>query len=422
MTNGDSMTCGQCGKRQSAGTGSVRRGHKFRLYPSSDQQAVLERYAGVTRLVYNLAREQRETFWRQYRRATGRTLSFAAQSTQIKDLRAAFDFIAEVPFDALDAALKDLDGAYAAFFAGRARYPQYRRKGESDAFRLKGISCRTERLNAKWGQVYVPKLGFVKFRASRAILGEIKSVTFSRRDGWWVSFAAERPAEALAGSADQVGIDRGIARTLTLSNGEHIQAPDTLALLRRRKRAQKVLAHRKRGSRRYAAQRAKVARLNARMVRIRTDWSHRASTDIARRFGLVAIEALKIQNMTASAAGTIEAPGRNVRQKAGLNRRILEQCWGRFAAFLDYKLSERGGVLISVPAAYSSQTCASCGVVDARSRKSQADFNCVHCGHADNADVNAAKEILRRSTAPLGAEAGLARPVKRQPQETAHAA
>lgn len=315
------------------------------------------------------------------------------------------DWIADVPRSALEQVLRDLDKAYGAFFAGRASYPRPRAKGVNDAMRLEGRLVKHRRLNAKWAAVRLPTIGWMKFRETRAMPGRLLSVTISLRAGrWYVSFSREIEHETPESIAPAIGIDRGVARTLTLSTGEHMQAPDTSRLLTARKRAQKALARRKRGSRRYAAQRAKVARLNARMARIRTDWSHRASTGVARRFGLVAIEALKIQNMTASAAGTVAEPGRNVRQKAGLNRSILEQCWGRFATFLDYKLTERGGVLISVPPHYSSQTCASCGVVDARSRKSQATFECVHCGHADNADVNAAKEILRRSTASMDVE------------------
>jgi putative transposase len=245
----------------------------------------------------------------------------------------------------------------------------------------------------------------VKFRDTRARDGRALNLTISASNGaWHVAFAHEIEHEAAPNSAPTVGIDRGIAQTLTLSTGEVFQTPDLVATTKRCKRAQRVLARRKRGSRRYAAQRRRMAVLSARMARQRTDWCHRTSTDIGRRFGVVAIEDLKIKNMTASARGTVEAPGRMVAQKAGLNRSILEQCWGKFATFLDYKLAERGGQLISVPPHYTSQTCSACGVVDARSRESQAAFECVHCGHRDNADVNAAIEIRRRSTAFLGVE------------------
>jgi putative transposase len=383
----------------------MHRGYRYELKPSRAQASRLLAWAGATRFVYNLCLEQRRDFWRQYRRQTGQPLTWVVQSREVTELRATADWLEDVPRNALDRAVRDLDQAYQAFFAGRASYPRPRARGVNDAFRLKASDCPTRKLNGKWSAVRLPKIGWVKYRDTRERRGRLLSMTFSLSAGrWYVSFSHEIEHEVQPSTLPSVGIDRGVAQTLTLSTGDVLQAPDTRAVDKRRKRAQKALARCKRGSARRARQKARVAALSARTARIRADWCHRASTDIASRFGSVAVEDLKIRNMTASAKGTVERPGRNVRQKAGLNRSILEQCWGKFATFLEYKLTERGGVLISVPAAYTSQTCASCGVVDARSRKSQAVFACVHCDHTDNADVNAAKEILRRSTAWLGGE------------------
>ena len=168
-----------------------------------------------------------------------------------------------------------------------------------------------------------------------------------------------------------------------------------------------MLSRRKRGSKRYAKQRRRVAALQARGARIRRDWQHRKALDIARHFGDVGLEDLKIKNMTASAKATVEKPGRNVKQKSGLNRSILEQGWGGFEIILGYKLEERGGTLTVVPAPYSSQECFPCGHIDAKNRKSQAVFECVACGHKDHADLNSAKVLeRRRNTALLDVEGG----------------
>lgn len=400
----------------------ISRGFRFRLYPTPAQAEVLGQYVGVCRLVYNLALEQRRDFYRQYRRQEGRAISFASQSRELTQLRAEYDWIAAVPSAAQTYALRDLDKAFANFFAGRARYPTPRKRGLADTFRVKGRTSRAVQLNAKWSAVPVPNLGLVKFRRTREMIGDVRNVAFSHKAGcWFVSFGCDREAEVVGTNVLSVGIDRGVARTLTFSTGEHLQAPALQDLTNRRGQAQRVLARRQRGSKRYAAQRARVAVLRAKEARIRTAWCHEASTDIARRFGVVAIEALQITNMTASAGGTLAGPGKGVRQKAGLNRSILEQSWGRWADMLEYKLAERGGHLITVPAPFTSQTCASCGVVDAGSRESQAVFLCVACGHTDNADVNAAKEILRRCSAWLAVEAGAGRPLKRQPEENVYA-
>jgi putative transposase len=372
----------------------LHRGFRYALRPTPAQAQTLREWVGVTRLVYNLALEQRRDFWRQYRRATGMPLTWVTQSRELTDLRAQFDWIEAVPRGALDRAFRELHAAYVAFFTGRAGYPSPRVKGRHDSFGLQAKDVAVRRLNAKWSAVRLPKLGWVKFRDTRPALGRPLSISLALRAGrWTASFARELEHEAQPTCLPSVGIDRGVAQTLMLSTGEAHQAPNVSAIAARRARAQRAAARGTRGSARNRRQKAAVAALSARAARIRADWCHRTSTDIARRFGVVAIEDLKITNMTAAGRG-----------KRGLNRSILEQCWGKFARFLDYKLTERGGVLISVPAAYTSQTCAGCGVVDARSRKSQAVFACVHCSHEDNADVNAAKEILRRSTALLDVE------------------
>ena len=391
------------------------RGFRFALHPTPAQAETLGQWIGVTRLVYNLALEQRRDFWRQYRENEGRNISMFGQCRELTDLRRDFDWIGKPPRAPQEAALNDLDRAFTAFFKGTASYPTTRRLGLNDSLRFKSVQSPFKVLNGKWGAVLLRHdLGWLKFRLSRPIVGNPKTVTVTRHDGKWsVAFMADVGEAVEATSLPAVGIDRGIANTLSLSNGEHMQMADTLAVDRRVRQAQKVLARRKRGSRRYAKKRRCVARLSALRARMRSHWNHVASTDIARRFGLVAVEDLRIAKMTASAKGTNETPGRGVRQKAGLNRSILNQGWGQFAAMLDYKLEAAGGRLIYVPAAYTSQTCSACGVVDAQSRKSQAVFACVHCGHSAHADTNAALEISRRSTSVLLAEGGhLGRPVE----------
>jgi putative transposase len=258
-----------------------------------------------------------------------------------------------------------------------------------------------QQLNAKWSAVRLPKIGEVKFRDTRPLRGTIRNATVSlATDGWHIAFACQIEHDAPANVLPAIGVDRGVANTLTLSTGERMSLPGSLEMIERRKRkAQHVLARRKRGSRRYAKQRHRLARLQARAARIRKDWLHRASLDLSSRFGVVAIETLHIGNMTASTRGTVEEPGRNVRAKAGLNRSILAQGWYALEAMLAYKLEERGGRLVKVNPAFTSQTCSACWFVDAKSRESQAAFVCVACGHREHADVNAAVNILRRNTA-----------------------
>jgi putative transposase len=371
------------------------RGYRYRLYPTPEQEELLRQFVGVCRFIYNLALEQRQREWTGYRDC-GMRLDYFQQSKELTQLRAEVDWIRAVPRWCEEQALRDLDAAYAAFFAGRGRYPSFCRKGDREAVRFHARDCRVAKLNARWATVRIPNIGEVKFRHTRA-MGETRNVTVSCDGlGWHVSFACvvEVP-EAAASHLPSVGIDRGVANTLALSTGEMLSLPKSLATVERQHRkAQRVLARRVRGSNRRRQALRRCARLAARRARIRRDWQHRASTDIARRFGAVVMEDLKIQNMTAKGTG-----------KRGLNRSILNQGWGTFATLLAYKLEQRGGSLVLINPAYTSQTCSECGTIDRESRESQADFHCRHCGHHMHADENAARNILRLgNTQSLGVE------------------
>ncbi len=375
----------------------IARGFRFKLDPTPEQDALLRQFAGVCRLVYNLALEQRATWGRKHR------IGYVGQAAELTRLRAEFDWIRAVYVSCQQQALRDLDQAFQNFFAGRASYPQPRKRGLNDSFRFPSREVETKRLNAKWSAVRLPKLGWVKFRDTRPMQGTLKNATVSLdATGWHVSFAREIAHDARAPCPGRVGIDRGVATTLALSTGEMLRLPETLERIEVHKRkAQKVVARRKRGSNRRRRAQARVSRLQARQARIRRDFHHRVALDIARRFGIAVLEDLNTRGMTASARRTVGEPGRNVRQKAGLNRVILNASWHQFATILAYKMEERGGQVVTVPARFTSQTCAACDVVDARSRESQARFVCVSCGHTDHADINASIVIKRRANSAL---------------------
>lgn len=372
----------------------IQRVFRYRLSPTPEQQEAFDQFAGVTRLIYNLALEQRRTFWRQFKAATGGTLNYVSQGHQVTELRAEFDWIAAVHSTPMTQALRDLDKAFHAFFRGRADFPTPRKKGANDSFRFLGKEIRTAPLNRKWSAVRVPKIGWVKFRDTRPMRGRTLNITVIKAaNGWHVCFANEIEHEAPSNSLPAVGIDRGVANTLALSTGEMLSSPSTADLQRRKRRAQRVLSRRRRGSNRYRRQLRRVTRISAKVARRRVDWQHKAAFSIASRFGLVTLEALAVPNMT-----------RSGQRKRGLNRAILDQGWGAFERALAYKLEERGGSLDKVNPAYTSQTCSACGTIDSASRESQASFACRSCGFAIHADTNAAINILRRSTAPMRVE------------------
>ena len=372
----------------------------FRLYPASEQYAQMPKIAGACRFIYNLALEQRRDWYRP-----GRKFNFASQCREITALRAEVDWLKAAPIHALQQALRDLDRAYQNWWAGRTRAPKPHKKGVNDSFRFPDpASLKAERTGASSGRIKLPKLGWVKLRGWQELPGEISNITVSRRAGrWFAAVQCEREiVMPVASSLPAVGIDMGVTIFAALSDGSAI-APVNHGkkALKALRRAQRNLSRKKRGSanRRKAVRR--VARIQRRVADARKDFLHKESTTIAKNHGVVVMEALRVRNMSASAKGTASEPGGMVKQKSGLNRAILDQGWSMFRTMLAYKLADRGGRLVEVPAAYTSQTCSACGAVDASSRVNQARFICTGCGHEANADTNAALNILRRADSAL---------------------
>ena len=239
-------------------------------------------------------------------------------------------------------------------------------------------------------------------------------VTRDRAGRWHVAFAVIPVPVPAPGNGQVVGIDRGVAVSAALSTGELLHCPGLTARERARlRRMQRTLARAARGSNRRGRVRHAIARLRARETDRRKDWAEKASTDIARRFDVIRVENLKVKNMTRSARGTRENPGRNVGQKAGLNRGILRSGWGLLVRRLEDKAPGR---VEKIRPAFTSQRCSACGQVDRGSRESQAVFRCTACGFAGNADVNAAINIAAGHAVTARGGVGAARPVNREPQ------
>src|ERR1039457_6773186 len=272
------------------------------------------------------------------------------------------------------------------------------------------------RVSRKAGQVWVPKAGWVRFRWSRAVPpgAKLYRVTKDRAGRRHIAFAVIPEPVPAPGNGQTVGIDQGVAVSAALSTGEMLHCPALTARERTRlRRMQRKLARAARGSNRRGRVKHAIARLRARETDRRKDWAEKTSTGIARRFDLIRVEDLKIGNMTRSATGTRDNPGRNVSQKAGLNRGILRSGWGLLVRRLEDKALGR---VEKVRPALTSQRCSACGEVDRDSRESQAVFRCTACGFAGHADVNAAISIAAGHAVTARGGDGVARPVNREPQ------
>lgn len=238
----------------------------------------------------------------------------------------------------------------------------------------------------------MPKAGLVRFRWSRQVpRARSYRVTLDAAGRWHIAFAAIPADVPGPGTGAVVGVDRGIVVSAALSAGELLRVPRlSLSRQTRLKRLRRRLARSQPGSRRRGKTRMAIARLKARDADRRRDWCEKVSTDLARRFDLMRAENIRIQNMTRSAHGTLAEPGRNARQKSGLNREIAASGWGALVRRLEQKAPGR---VERVSPAFTSQTCSACGIRDREARESQAVFRCRSCGYAGHADVNAAINI-----------------------------
>ena len=388
------------------------RAFKFRLVPTAQQDALLSRHAGCVRFVWNKA-----LYLQKKRLDAGiPLLSYGDLAKLLTLWRSSEDygFLALGPSQPQQQTLKNLDRAIweAMDRKNPKRFPRFKRKGEGDSLRYPDpfqvkldLSTRDSDGRNLLPRIFLPKVGWVKVRLSRQIMGDLRNATVTRKAGRWaVSLQTEREiSEPVLLTSSEVGMDLGVVSFATTSSGTRIHpSPELVAVL---KRAEKTLAWEQRKlsrkfrkgpkSQNFRKQKRRVARAHERVANMRLDFLHKTSTMIGETQAIVYVEDLKIRNMTRSARGTRETPGRNVRQKSGLNRSLLSQGWGIFLSLLEYKLVRLGGRLVRVDPRNTSQACFVCGHVSKENRPDQATFQCVSCGHADHADVNAAKNVFR---------------------------
>ncbi len=382
---------------------------KYELMPTGDQQRDMRRFAGSCRFVYNKALALQTA----NHEAGNEFIRYVEMANQLPAWKSEFEWLRESPSQALQHALKNLDRAFTNFFEKRAEYPCFKKRGYGDSFRFPQ-GFKLDQTNSR---IFLPKLGWVRYRNSREVLGTVSNVTVSNRNGkWFVSIQTAREVEQPVAQGNAIGIDLGVVRFATLSNGT-VFAPlsrfkQDLAALRK---AQQSMSRKKKFSNNWKKAKAKVQRIHVRIANARRDYLHKTSTTISKNHAMVVVEDLQVSNMSRSAAGTAEQPGRNVRAKAGLNSSILDQGWAEFRRQLDYKMLWAGGVFLAVPPQNTSRTCPCCGHVSSDNRKTQAVFACVDCGYSENADLVGAINILRAGHARLACEVN--DEVSRQQQE-----
>lgn len=382
---------------------------RLRLHLEPDQSEVFVRHCADARFVWNLGLEQRN-FWTKGLAPRLPKLSMTTQAKSLTEAR-QFTWLGEGSSWIQQAALRDLDRAFQNWWKNPSHFgrPTWRKAGVNEGFYIRDLSIK--RLNRKWGTVLIPKCGWVKFRlGGRAwcnlLTATSARITQDRVGRWWVSFTAPQLEVERTTTGSMVGIDMGIAHTVTTSNGEHLDLPELLSPGERARklRLQRRLARRVKGSNRRERTRKSLARVRIREADRRKDWIEKTTTQLVRDHDFIAIEDLRVENMSRSARGTKESPGRNVRQKAGLNREIRNQAWAMFRQRLIDKATAATSpvTVVAVNPVNTSRRCSGCGHTAPDNRESQAVFRCQACNHTANADVNAAMNILAAGLAVNG--------------------
>jgi putative transposase len=376
-------------------------GRRFRVELTDAQALLAQQTADACRAVWNTGLEQR----REYRRR-GAWMDYEQQAHELVDAKTEQAWLTEVPGHCLQQALRDLDMACRNHGTFRVRWRSARRWVPSFRF-PEGSKMEVEKLNRRTSRVKLPKLGWVKFRASRSLDGEtIRSATLTREGKqWFVSFLVDdgikTPAKhAWPGIA--VGVDRGVAVAVATSAGELLDPVFITPGERQRAlRLQRKLSRATNGSANRTKTRAALSKVRARERRRRQDFCVKTAHRLARDNAVVVLEKLPVRSMTRRAKPVADPakPGQYLPNggsaKSGLNRAILSKGWHRFEVALKAASRYSGTQVVKVPAAFTSQRCSACGHVDPKSRESQAVFRCTHCARpAVHADVNAAKNIL----------------------------
>jgi putative transposase len=399
---------------------------KFQLRPKAGQEALMRRFAGCCRFLWNKALALEEEIFD----ATGKRNGYNKLAGFLRDWKKdeKTSFLAEAHSQILQQSLKDLDRAYINFFQKRANLPRFKKKGVHDSFRYpQGF-----KLDERNSRIFLPKIGWMRYRNSRLTTGIPKQITVSLNAGkWYASIQTEQEINIpIHSSQSSIGIDMGIAVFATLSDKTKLEALNSFQKHELKLAGiQRKLSHKQKFSANWRKQKAVLSRIHKKIADVRKDFLHKATTNISKNHATVVMEDLKVKNMSASASGDIENPGRKVCAKSGLNKAILDQGWFEFRRQLSYKLSWSGGSCILVPPQYTSQTCNNCGNVAKENRLSQSEFCCIACGYTANADVNAAKNILAaglkllaagQAVSACGAERAQAAAMKQEPAYGAH--
>lgn len=372
-----------------------RQAFKYELVLNGKQLRMSRRTAGSCRFVFNKALAiQKENY-----EAGNKFIGYVEMAKKLTEWRASLEFywLKKAPCHPLQQALKALDRGYKNFFEGRSDRPRFKKRGCCERFHFP--DKEQIKLDQANDLIFLPKLGWIRYRNSRKVIGEVRNVTVSNiGDKWFVSIQTECEVEKpIQKSKTAIGIDVGISRFATMNDGSFIEPLNSFQKHQERLvRYQRQMSKKVKFSKNWIEAKAKVQKIYTCIANVRKDFLHKITTAISKNHALVCIEDLKVRAMSKSAAGTVEEPGKEVKKKSSLNRKILDQGWGEFRRQLEYKVEWNGGILLAVPPHHTSTECPFCKSVSKENRKTQAAFKCINCNYENHADTVGAINILER--------------------------
>lgn len=348
--------------------------YKFKLKLTKTQISLVDEYINTSRALYNLALETRTYAYKSHKIYW----NYYDLSSQLTELRAEFDWVRKLPSNTCQDVLERQEKAFKSFFKGGG-FPKFAKKDNYNSVTFKNIKQDTH------NRLKVEKLGSIKYFNSRNIEGKIQRATITRKNSnYFISITTRQESKPIKINKNSVvGIDLGIVKLATLSDGKFYDNIKTLANYKNKLRVeQRSLSRKKKGSASRGEQKLKILKLHCKISNIRKDYLHKISTEIVNQYDNVIIEDLNISKMLSNKT---------------LSKDISDASWGLFKQMLEYKCKN----LVKINPAYTSQTCNSCEAVDKKSRISQSEFVCTSCGNIDDADLNASKNILREGISQI---------------------
>ena len=407
----------------------VYRNITYKLFPGNSTRAKkLNSTIAASRFVWNTVLRDVERDYKEYLdtqrfhedtllgllydRPSKPSLRYEGLGLRVKKIRQENEWIGNLSANCVKYILKYQADSWSRYFKGTGGKPRFKKYRDIDGFTIAADSDIKSKIRTnsrtKTTRINIPKIGgcVIRRKGGNPYEGSepVKAVIKREGKSWRCVVCYKVPMEMIKEGSDDgtIGIDRNVGQIAT-SEGAIYDLPDTGLYETKRKRYQRQMSRKERGSGRYEVSKERARKNYKKEKEIRNNWGHEMSRDIGNRFGLVVVEDLNTKGMTKSSKGTLDTPGRNVSQKRGLNRSILKTGWTALVNKIKYKVKD----VLEVDPRYTSQTCNDCGTIDKSSRISQSEFRCNHCGYEGNADVNAALNILALGTGATGRGRGV---------------